>query len=191
MADLDLADLDAFTAVARHRTARSIEEHQAVYKYVLRRLEECGHTEKSSELDPACKSGVQSFWIPCTNRAHPKSAFFRTYGTRTRDLERCAIDPRMCLGEREAKQVNSREIPQGTIRRDLLPEIERAETELRGMTCGRHRPYFDYGVLLAKAGLGRDEIELKLKEIAGPEAKMRKKIPGILKSLSKYGWFED
>ena len=57
------------------------------------------------------------------------------------------------------------------------------------MNEGRHRPFFDYAVLLARAGLGRDEIELKLKEIAGPERKMRRKIRGILKSLSKYGWF--
>ena len=34
------------------RPARSIEEHQAAYDYVLRRLEEWGHTEKSSEARP-------------------------------------------------------------------------------------------------------------------------------------------
>ena len=59
------------------------------------------------------------------------------------------------------------------------------------MSSGRHRPFFDYGVLLARAGLRRDEIAMKLTEIAAPEAKMRKKIPGILKSLYNYGWFED
>ena len=73
--------------------------------------------------------------------------------------------------------------------RTCWAEIESTETELRGMNEGRHRPFFDYAVLLARAGLGRDEIELKLEEIAGPERKMRKKIRGILKSLSKYGWF--
>ena len=171
--------------------ARSIEEHQAVYEYILRRLEECGYTEKSSQLDPACKSGVQSFWIPCTNRAYPKSAFFSTYGTRTRDLERCAIDPRMCLREPKVLQPKRGEIWDGTIQTDLLGEIESAETKLRGMKEGRHRPFFDYGVLLARAGLGRHEIELKLGEIAGLERTMRRKIPDILRSLSKYGWFED
>jgi hypothetical protein len=35
----------------------------------------------------------------------------------------------------------------------------------------------------------RNPDETKLREIAGPETKMRKKIPGILKSLAKYGWF--
>ncbi len=171
------------------RPVQSIEEHKAVYEYVSRRLEEWGHTEKTSELDPNCKSGVQSFWIPCTNRWHPKSAFFRTYGTRTRDLERCAIDPRMCLRECEPVQPTRSQIPGGTIRTDLLPEIESAEAELRGMTSGRNRPFFDYAVLLARAGLDRCEIETKLQEIAGPETKMRKKIVGVLKSLSRYGWF--
>lgn len=169
--------------------ARSIEEHRAVYEYVLGRLEECGHTEKSSQLDPACKSGVQSFWIPCTNRAHPESAFFRTFGTRTRDLERCAIDPQMCL--RQPRGESPQSISTGTIQTDLLAEIEKAESDLTRMTSGRNRPFFDYGILLARAGLGRDEIELKLGKIAGFERKMRRKITGILKSLSKYGWLED
>jgi hypothetical protein len=173
------------------RPARSIEEHRAAYEHVLRRLEECGHTEKSAELDRSCKSGVQSFWVPSTNQWHRESAFFRTYGTRTRDLERCAIDPRMCLGEPKLLQPKKSELPAGTMWTDLGAEIESAEIELRGMNEGRHRPFFDYGVLLARAGLGRDEIELKLKETAGDEQKMRKKIPGILKSLSKYGWFAD
>ena len=95
------------------------------------------------------------------------------------------------LGSQKVLQPKKSEIPAETIRADSLGEIEIAESELKGMTSGRHRPLFDYGVLLARAGFGRDEIELKLGEIAGPKRKMRRKIRGILKSLSNYGWFED
>lgn len=44
-----------------------------------------------------------------------------------------------------------------------------------------------YGVLLAYSDLDRYDIEMKLEEITGLEQKMRKKIPGVLKSLEKYG----
>jgi hypothetical protein len=39
-------------------------------------------------------------------------------------------------------------------------------------------------------GSSRSDIERKLREIAGQEAKMRNKIPGILRSLDNYGWFD-
>lgn len=97
----------------------------------------------------------------------------------------------MCLREPKVLEPKRGEIWDGTIQTDLLGEIESAETKLRWMKEGRHRPFFDYAILLARARLGRDEIELKLEEIAGLEAKMRKKIPGIMRSLYNYGWFED
>jgi hypothetical protein len=40
--------------------------------------------------------------------------------------------------------------------------------------------------LLAYSGLDRYDIQTKLEEIAGLEQKMRKKIPGVLKSLEIY-----
>ncbi len=70
--------------------AWSLHGHEAVYDAVV---EEHGCSAKSAKLDPACKSGVQSFYLPCTNRAHQVWAFFETYGLKTRDLQRCAIDP--------------------------------------------------------------------------------------------------
>ena len=166
---------------------QSVEAHQAVYAYIVSRLEECGHTAESSQLDPNCKSGIQSFWMPCTNRAHPEFAFFRTYGTKKRDLDRCAIDPGLCLREQEVNKVPTPK--QVWVKEcDFHGEIETLKAKLGAMTCNRHKPFFDYGILLAQAGLGRGEIEWKLREIAGNECKLRKKIPGVLKSLSRYGW---
>jgi hypothetical protein len=173
------------------RPARSIAEHKAAYAYVLRRLQEAGHSEESSKLDSACKSGVQSFWMPCTNREFPDSAFFRAHGTKTMQLRNCAIDPQMCLRIEETADGGLRlaKAPEGLIREDLLAQIEAAEMKLRAMHCGRNTPFFDYAVLLARAGFGRSDIEGKLREIAGRETKMLKKIPGILRSLANYGWF--
>jgi hypothetical protein len=169
------------------RPAYSIEEHRAVYDYMIRRLEEWGYTEESSKLDPACKSGIQPFWIPGTNRAHPNFAFFRAYGTKKRDLDRCAIDPARCVVEQMANKPCK---TKGGVKLegiDFRGEIEESEARLKGMTCNRHFPFFKHGVLLAKAGLERGEIECRLREIAGNEPKMRRKIRGVLNSLSNYG----
>ena len=75
------------------RPATSLEQHKAVYAAIVARLEENNFTAQSVKLDAQCKSGVQSFYLPCTNGDHPKWAFFTARGTKTRDLERCAIDP--------------------------------------------------------------------------------------------------
>ena len=75
--------------------ATSIAAHKAAYAYVARRLRNYGHSEQSAKLDSACKSGIQSFWMPCTNREFPEWAFFRTYGTKTVQLAKCAIDPQL------------------------------------------------------------------------------------------------
>ena len=58
--------------------------------------------------------------------------------------------------------------------------MEAAETEPRAMHCCRHRLFFDYGVLLARAGFGRSEIQGKLREIAGRETKISRRYPESL-----------
>ena len=75
------------------KPARSIAEHEAVYNSIVSRLESEGFTVKEMCLDTQCKTGIQSFFMPCTNQAHPDYAFFRAHGTKTRDIERYGIDP--------------------------------------------------------------------------------------------------
>ena len=75
------------------RPAMSLFQHKAVLESVVARLEKHGYSKQSAKLDPACWSGVQSFYWPCTNRDHQEWAFFRTHGTKGSDIERCAIDP--------------------------------------------------------------------------------------------------
>ena len=44
------------------RPATTLQQHEAVYDAIVSRLEENGYTAKSAKLDPACRSGVQSFY---------------------------------------------------------------------------------------------------------------------------------
>ena len=53
------------------KPARSIAEHEAVYKSIVERLEGEGFTVEGMKLDTQCKTGIQSFYMPCTNLAHP------------------------------------------------------------------------------------------------------------------------
>ena len=58
------------------RPATTIDQHKAILASVVRRLEQNGFSANSAKLDPNCKSGIQSFYLPCTNKAHETWAFF-------------------------------------------------------------------------------------------------------------------
>ena len=168
--------------------AQSIEDHKAAYRYVVRRLEACGHTEQSAQLDTACRSGNQPFWVPSTNRAHEEFVFFREFGTKTRDLVRCAIDPFACPREVKFSEFSPDNTPpQPAIKQHFLDKAAVIAGEFATMTSGRHNLFFRYGVCLAKGGLLAYEIESSLLICAGQETKMKKKVAGVMKSLKKYG----
>ncbi len=169
------------------RLAWSLHQHEAVYDAVVDRLAEHGYSAKSAKLDPACKSGVQSFYLPCTNRAHQEWAFFEIYGLKTRDLERCAIDPiaygRTALSAPIVPQLRANSILVPPANRE---QIDAATETLRSMKEGRNHELFMTGCRLRGLGLTQSEIEAELWSIIGRERHMRKKIPGVTKSLRKY-----
>ncbi len=167
------------------RPATTLQQHEAVYDAVVSRLEQNDYTAKSGHLDPACRSVVQSFYLPCTNRAHQQWAFFETRGTKTRDLGRCAIDP-VTYGA-TAVPVRPKVAPDPIIVGAATREqIDAATERLRSMTEGRHREVFMAGSRLRRLGLSKHEIEAQLLSVVGEERHMRKKIPGVIKSLVKY-----
>lgn len=168
------------------RPARSFEEHRAVYDYIVWRLEEAGYTEKSLGLDHLSKAANQPFWIPTVNRAHPEFAFFRTFGTKSRDFNRYALDPELCPKEEWSPPSERKTVWVPQTGEKLKERIEAAEQRLWGMSHNRHRPFFEYAVLLALARLDEFEIEAKLEEVAGSEPHMRKKVAGAMRSLKKY-----
>ena len=66
--------------------------------------------------------------------------------------------------------------------------IAKATAKISGMKSGRNLEFFKTGVHLARLGMNRSEVEAELYRIASSEMKMRRKVPGILKTLDKYGW---
>jgi hypothetical protein len=170
------------------RPALSLDHHAAVHDAIARRLEKYGYTEESTCLDPGCKSGNQSFYVPCTNRAHPEWAFFRTYGTRTRELEKYAIDP-VELGKAAlVTPMVPRLATNSIVVTNTTPEkIEAATATLRSMNKGRNHEIFMAGLALSRLGLSPSEIATELNAVVGKEPHMRKKIPGVIKSLGRCG----
>jgi hypothetical protein len=170
------------------RPATSLEQHKAVYKAIVARLEEHGFTAESSKLDPQCKTGVQSYYLPCTNGDHPKWAFFAARGTKTRDLERCAIDP-ITFGK---TAVVSRPVPMVTFNSVDAPPASRDQIDavlahLRSVTTERNQAVFDAAKTLCRLGLSRAEVEAELFWAVGSKHKMRKKVLDALSSLTTYG----
>ena len=168
------------------RPAITLEQHRNVFDYVLSRLGEHGFTDEVAELDYMCRSGVQSFFMPCTNVNQPDHALFETRGVKMRELQRCAIDPAQFAGRTGPRPWKSapNSLSVGPASRE---QINAALAKLASMTTGRHRVLFQTVMALARMGLTREEIRLELMQ--GREAKMLKKVDGALASLTRYGWF--
>jgi hypothetical protein len=66
-------------------------------------------------------------------------------------------------------------------------KIDAATATLRSMKAGRNQEMFMTGLKLSRLGLSPNEIEAELFAVVGAEPHMRKKIPGVIKSLGKYG----
>jgi hypothetical protein len=170
------------------RPATTLQQHEAVYDATVSRLEENGYSAKSAKLDPACRSGVQSFYLPCTNRAHQDWAFFATRGPKTRDLERCGIDPVMFGKTAVVTSMIPRLMANSIVVTHATPEkIEAATATLRLMKEGRNHEIFMTGLNLSRLGLSPNEIEAELFAVVGAEPHMRRKILGVMKSLRRYG----
>jgi hypothetical protein len=65
-------------------------------------------------------------------------------------------------------------------------KIDAATTTLCSMKMGRNHEIFMTGLNLSRLGLSRNEIEAELNAVVGSEPHMRKKIPGVIKSLRGY-----
>jgi hypothetical protein len=173
------------------KPARSLLEFEAVLGSIVSRLESSGFPPGKSGLDDNCKSGVQSFFLPCTNRAHPDHRFFRTYGTKTREIERYGIDPSTYFKTAAPKKKMERaarssiiveEIPQS-----LSPELEIIRSELKRMREGRHALFFKYACRLAKHFKGnRSTVSMYLNDVAGSDRKLQAWVKPALRSLEGY-----
>jgi hypothetical protein len=62
-----------------------------------------------------------------------------------------------------------------------------AAATLRSITEGRNHEIFMTGLNLGRLGLSPNEIEAELNAVVGSEPHMKRKIPGVIGSLRKYG----
>lgn len=71
---------------------------------------------------------------------------------------------------------------------NATPEkIDAATATLRSMNEGRNHEIFMTGLKLSRLGLSPNEIESELNAVVGSEPHMKRKIPGVIGSLRKYG----
>ena len=166
------------------RPAQSIEEHRAVFDGIVRRLEDEGFDARYTGLDRASATGVQSFYLPATNRAYPEMAFFQVHGVTAREMEK-AIDPSFYARTTIASEPQGVRSPNSNGRSVIV--VEDILTPLRGLTCDRHKRLFQAAVDMQRRGLTLSEIEAKLSEAFGAEPKIRKKIRDASNSLVRYG----
>lgn len=160
--------------------AKSIAEHQAVFDYLETRLRQAGYDRDSSKLDKACLSGVQPFYLPCTNRSHPEMAFFDEFGTTEAEVRKYGISPAECL------EALPRQVVEPTRSKALTPSsssIAEMEDQLRAMTEDRRPLFYRIARVLAKSGAN---VEEELKRIAGSDKILQQQIRGHLYSIKHY-----
>ncbi len=164
------------------KPAQSVAEHQAVYDSIVARLEETGFTQASAKLDPTCRSGVQSFYLPSTNRAYPDWAFFETFGTDQREFARHAINPRFLSQIRSNERRNAPTAVAGD-KRPSDAEIIKITSQLLSMTEGRHNEVHQVVCKLKSRGVSDTEVRHHLSYPYEPH--MRKKVEDSLKSFNR------
>jgi hypothetical protein len=150
--------------------ATSIEAYHAVFDSFQAKLDE--HFDESG-LDCTSRNPTQSFWMPCTNRNQQAFAYFKSFGTRTDDLKRNAIDPETYLATTLVKTPRSKVVPIDAVQTSFhdqqwpvsQSEIEAMKNEVKYLSEGRHAPFFKLAVWLEAQRLPEDELETHLKEV--------------------------
>ena len=168
----------------------SLAEYQATYDTLVERLERAGYSAGRAKLDATCRSGIQLFRYPCTNRTQKDWAFCRSHGLqRMRDADRYALKPVPAVTRRkmpvEPKPAMKNDPPMDTIDPNS-GSIEQLQNEISRMTEGRHRKLFDLAIMLRSQGRGLEEIEKILLQTVGDDQKLQRKVRYILASLRRY-----
>ena len=170
--------------------ARTLGAYQAVFDSVIARIVEEGYPIEEMGIDLSCRSGVQSFYIPCTNRAYPDHAFFEQYGTETRDIARYGIDPSSYDKTAPVPPTLER-AKQSSIGADvpstLTPELLDMKAKLIAMPRGQNDGFFKFACKTAAHFKDEARVTKELYEAAGADRKLQAKVKPALNSLRKYG----
>jgi hypothetical protein len=167
------------------RPAVSIAQHQVVYDAIVERLRLVGFDEHNSGLDPISRSGIQSYYMPGTNRAQQDSALFVTRGTKTAELRRFAIDPSLYGATASQAPIYKGAVGNGETTGD--PDIAESITKIRSMKQGRHKVFWDLALKLGTRYRCKEKVQRHLNEVASGDPKLIKKANDAIKSLRSYG----
>jgi len=166
------------------RPAIALEQHHAVYDAVVGPLAKAGYSEEAAGLDRNCRSGVQSFYMPGTNRHHQDWAFFKTFGTKTEELRRYALDPTMYW--KTANNHDSRMNGHAPGKRTMTTAaIEELKSTIRAMPHGRHELFWKLAKQLASQLRDEGKVRYHLMELAGSDGALQKKTRDAIASLRK------
>lgn len=170
------------------RPTTSIEQHQAVFDWFERRLAEEGHAPETSGLDPNSRKPTQPYFLPCTNAAHPESAFFMTRGlSQMREFEKYAFDPETIAPtpKDERHWMTSPDTDRSELSETILAEADELKAKIEGMNESRRHAVFELARKLRAAGLEFCEIERELMDWA-PDANVERHVVGAVESLRKW-----
>lgn len=167
--------------------------HKAIFDYIERRLEKAGFPPETSGLDHSLSSGVQSLYCPCTNRKHPGSAFFKTFGMDKKQFGKCGFNPQGFKTSLELPVTNSavpksmrgKNSPQQSVTA-LREDTDREVEAIRGMTSGRHRRFFILAHMLYSCRYSQSEALAKMLYAAKGEARMIEKAKRNI--IKAYKW---
>ena len=168
------------------RPALSLAEHEAVLHNIISRLEINRYPLEDIKLDSACQSGIQSFWLPCTNKKHQEWAFFIQKGTKTADIRKYGIDPE--LYSRTVAVPDQQASPLGTSKR-LPPareEIDKITEMFRFLSEDRHVPFLRVGLKLYDKGLPIVDVERELQAILPSDPKKKRWVKDAIRSIKVY-----
>ena len=110
-------------------------------------------------------------------------AFFKNYGTKTRELARFALDPHGIDATQSNKPIYVPSTPPSDF--VMSERAQNMKAELQSLFEGRHRKQYLFALELRKSGAMDMEIRQQLRECLGTEERMLKKIEDTISSLNK------
>ena len=173
------------------RPVTSIAAHQTIIESIVQRLAENGYPPETTALDPQCKNGVQSFYVPCTNSAASDHAFFKKFGCKPSEIEKYAIDPDAIITKVKPRPSPTTKHTMTAAVQAIPPSVQSLIDELAGMTHDRHHKFFALGVEAAK--VFRDEARVReclMLAANGDRIYSKRKLEDVIDSLRKYRFFE-
>jgi hypothetical protein len=159
-----------------------ITQHGYLVSWIEHRMEVEGYRRKNSGLDKVSRSGTQSFYVPCTNRAHPNAHFFREHNCKPEQLKKYTLDPQLIpLYPEEGRK---RKVTPSTYSNSHAiepPVLKKGK---------RHEQVWEYALAMAKRGYGASDIKDKIVFLAQGDREVEKKARDAIASLNRYGWFD-